>query len=151
METIFKIDSIDDYNHAMGLETRHPLVTVINEGDVKQFPFSGEVTFQYGVYALFLKQTYCGDITYGRMPYDYQEGTVTSFAPGQVVKVKFRPDFKPKSQGLLFHPDLIRGTSLGQDAGPAVPSRPHTRHVARAGYEAILVLRLLLARGPTPV
>ena len=115
METTFRVDSIDDYNRAMGLETKHPLVTVVNEGDVKQFPFSGEVTYQYGVYALFLKQTYCGDMTYGRMPYDYQEGTVTSFAPGQVVKVKFRPDFKPRSQGLLFHPDLIRGTSLGQD------------------------------------
>ncbi len=114
METTFRVDSIDDYNRAMGIETRHPLVTVINESDIKHFPFSGEVAYQYGVYALFLKQTYCGDITYGRMPYDYQEGTVTSFAPGQVVKVKLRPDFKPRSQGLLFHPDLIRGTSLGQ-------------------------------------
>ena len=115
METTFRVDSIDDYNRAMGIETKHPLVTVVNEGDVKQFPFNDEVTYQYGVYALFLKQTYCGDMTYGRMPYDYQEGTVTSFAPGQVVKVKLRPDFKPRSQGLLFHPDLIRGTSLGQD------------------------------------
>lgn len=115
MEEIFRVDSIDDYNRAMGLETRHPLVTVVDENDVKQFTFKGEVTYQYGVYALFLKQTYCGDITYGRMPYDYQEGTVTSFAPGQVVKVNFRPGFTPKSQGLLFHPDLIRGTSLGQE------------------------------------
>lgn len=115
MEEIFRVDSIDDYNRAMGLETRHPLVTVVDENDVKQFPFKGEVTYQYGVYALFLKQTYCGDITYGRMPYDYQEGTVTSFAPGQVVKVNFRPGFTPKSQGLLFHPDLIRSTSLGQE------------------------------------
>lgn len=115
MEEIFRVDSIDDYNRAMGLETRHPLVTVVDENDVKQFPFKGEVTYQYGVYALFLKQTYCGDITYGRMPYDYQEGTVTSFAPGQVVKVNFRPGFTPKSQGLLFHPDLIRGTSLGKE------------------------------------
>lgn len=115
MEEIFRVDSIDDYNRAMGLETRHPLVTVVDENDVKQFPFKGEVTYQYGVYALFLKQTYCGDITYGRMPYDYQEGTVTSFAPGQVVKVNFRPGLTPKSQGLLFHPDLIRGTSLGQE------------------------------------
>lgn len=115
METIFRVDSIDDYNRAMGMETRHPLVTVVNEGDIKQFPFKDEVTYQYGVYALFLKQTYCGDMTYGRMPYDYQEGTVTSFAPGQVVKVKLKPGFKPKSQALLFHPDLIRGTSLGQE------------------------------------
>ena len=68
----------------------------------------------YGIYALFLKQTRCGDIRYGRQIYDYQEGTVTSFAPGQVVEVNMEPGFKPKARGLLFHPDLIRGTSLGQ-------------------------------------
>ena len=115
MENIFKIDSIDDYNKAMGIETKHPLVTVVDEKSRSSYPFSGDVTYRYGVYALFLKQTYCGDITYGRMPYDYQEGTVTSFAPGQVVHVKLKPDFKPSATGLLFHPDLIRGTSLGQD------------------------------------
>ena len=115
MEKIIKIDSIDDYNRLMGIETRHPLVTVVNEKDRDSYPFHGETTINYGVYALFLKQTYCGDITYGRMPYDYQEGTVTSFAPGQVVSIKLKPDFKPNAIGLLFHPDLIRGTSLGSE------------------------------------
>ena len=115
MEKIFKVDTKDDYNRAMGVETKHPLVTVVDQSKIGGFPFTGEVAYSYGVYALFLKQTYCGDITYGRMPYDYQEGTVTSFAPGQVVHVKFRPDFKPNAVGLLFHPDLIRGTSLGQE------------------------------------
>ncbi len=76
-----------------------------------------EAAYDYMVYALFLKQTYCGDITYGRQPYDYQEGTVTSFAPGQVVHVKRMPHFEPNARGLLFHPDLIRGTSLGKGIG----------------------------------
>ena len=67
----------------------------------------------YGVYALFLKQTRCGDIRYGRQNYDYQEGTVTSFAPGQVVEVQMEE--RPQAQGLLFHPDLIRGTALGRE------------------------------------
>ena len=115
MEKIFKVDSIDEYNKVMGVETKHPLVTVIDEKTLSRFPFEGDITYSYGVYALFLKQTYCGDITYGRMPYDYQEGTVTSFAPGQVVHIKLRPDYKPNATGLLFHPDLIRGTSLGQE------------------------------------
>ena len=46
---------------------------------------------------------------------DYQEGTVTSFAPGQVVEVEMQQGVKPNAHGLLFHPDLIKGTSLGQD------------------------------------
>lgn len=114
MEKIFKIDSIDDYNKMNGFETFHPLVAVVDMSkstrDLKE-----DASFNYGVYALFLKQTYCGDITYGRQPYDYQEGTVTSFAPGQTVHVKYRPDFVPNALGLLFHPDLISGTTLGRE------------------------------------
>ena len=34
----------------------------------------------YGVYALYLKDTYCGNIMYGRQSYDYQDGTIVSFA-----------------------------------------------------------------------
>ena len=114
-ENIIRIDSIDAYNKAMGLETQHPLVAVVDMKKADLAVVRQEVTFNYGVYALFLKQTYCGDITYGRQPYDYQEGTVTSFAPGQMVHVKPRPDFQPNALGLLFHPDLIRGTQLGHD------------------------------------
>lgn len=117
MEQQIFIDSIDEYNRTLGMETLHPQVAVVdlNGCDPAQFP--AEVTYRYGVYALFLKQTYCGDITYGRQPYDYQEGTVTSFAPGQVVHVRHKPDFRPNAVGLLFHPDIIRGTSLGQGIG----------------------------------
>lgn len=115
MEELIKIDNIDDYNRMMGVETLHPLVTVIDASTAPPSAFPQEASYSYGVYALFLKQTYCGDITYGRQPYDYQEGTVTSFAPGQVVHVKHRPDYKPNALGLLFHPDMISGTSLGKD------------------------------------
>lgn len=115
MEEKITIDNIDQYNKMMGFETLHPLVTVVDLSQTSREVFPPDVTYHYGVYALFLKQTYCGDITYGRQPYDYQEGTVTSFAPGQVVRIRHKPDFVPKSKALLFHSDLIRGTSLGQD------------------------------------
>ena len=82
---ILQINSIDSYNSLFGLETRHPLVAVVDPADATRFP--SHFTMNYGIYALFLKQTRCGDIRYGRQTYDYQEGTVTSFAPGQVVEV----------------------------------------------------------------
>ena len=69
----------------------------------------------YGLYALFLKQGAGCSIRYGREKYDYQEGTVVSFKPGQVVEVEWdesRP--MPPSRGLLFHPDLIYGTPLAK-------------------------------------
>ena len=70
----------------------------------------------YNLYALFLKEGKSCDIKYGRRDYDYQEGTIVSFAPGQVVEVNMpQNEMRPKVYGLLFHPDLIRGTQLGQN------------------------------------
>ncbi|MEG1522412.1 MAG: helix-turn-helix domain-containing protein, partial [Bacteroidales bacterium] len=55
-------------------------------------------------------------LKYGRKNYDYQEGTITSFAPGQVVELEMtETEINPDVYGLLFHPDLIRGTALGQN------------------------------------
>lgn len=117
MEQLITIDSIESYNSFFGLETRHPLVAVVDMAQATNTRLPDEMAYDYRVYALFLKQTYCGDITYGRQPYDYQEGTVTSFAPGQMVHVKLDGKTKINARGLLFHPDLIRGTSLGHDIG----------------------------------
>lgn len=113
MDEIIKLDSIDKYNQLFGLETLHPLVSVIDLSEATRFPT--HFTFNYEVYALFLKDTRCGDIRYGKQTYDYQEGTVVSFAPGQVVETELDPGVKPMAQGLLFHPDLIKGTSLGAE------------------------------------
>lgn len=115
MDEKISFTTVDEYNKRYGFETMHPLVTVVDLNGTDPNIFPKEATYSYGLYALFLKQTYCGDITYGRQPYDYQEGTVTSFAPGQVVHVKHIDDFKPNALGLLFHPDLIKGTSLGRE------------------------------------
>lgn len=112
MEKIIKIDNVECYNNLFGLETLHPLVSVVDFRNATHFP--SQFTMNYGIYALFLKETLCGDIRYGKQKYDYQEGTVVSFAPGQVTEVTMRPDAQPAGQGILFHPDLIKGTSLGR-------------------------------------
>lgn len=113
MNEIVKLDTIDRYNRFFGLETQHPLVAVVDTANCTLHP--QHFTLNYGIYALFLKQTKCGDIRYGRRTYDYQEGTITSFAPGQVVEVNMTAGVQPRARGLLFHPDLIKGTSLGRE------------------------------------
>lgn len=113
MDGIIKLDSVDRYNKLFGLETRHPLVSVVDLSKATKWPMRS--SFNYGIYALFLKDVKCGNIIYGRQYYDYQDGTVVCFAPGQVTDIEMDPNVRPAAHGLLFHPDLIRGTALGQE------------------------------------
>lgn len=113
MNDIINIDSVDVYNKLFGLETLHPLVSVVDLSEAKGYP--ERFTVNYGIYALFLKDTKCGDIRYGKRTYDYQEGSIVSFAPGQVAEAEMLKGVQPKARGILFHPDLIKGTSLGQE------------------------------------
>lgn len=110
------LDSVEAYNHLYGLETLHPLVAVIDLKKAKN-PVN-HVLMNYGVYALYLKNGENCTVKYGRASYDYQEGTVVSFAPGQLVGVESESDVIQQDViGLLFHPDLIFGTPLGEMIG----------------------------------
>ena len=84
-----KLDSVDMYNKMYGLTTRHPLVSVVNLKDATSI--ANNFRLEYGLYALFLKNGVSCSIKYGRKKYDYQEGTVVSFAPGQIVDVELKP------------------------------------------------------------
>jgi AraC-like DNA-binding protein len=64
---------------------------------------------------VFLKEIKCGDLQYGCNYYDYEEGTLVFVGPGQVIGVENNGElYQPKGQALAFHPDLLRGTSLGR-------------------------------------
>jgi len=116
MGTVVKYDNIFQYNESRGVETLHPLVSVIDFSKAEPIP-PGHYRHRFGFYAVFLKDVKCGDLRYGRNYYDYQEGTLVFMAPGQVVEVevKDKPQVPPKGRALLFHPDLLRGTSLGRN------------------------------------
>jgi len=113
MEEIARLDHVYQYNELMGIETLHPLVSVI---DMSKCPRMRHSRRLYGFYCIFLKDVKCGDLRYGRNYYDYQEGTLVFTAPGQVVGVEDNGEvFQPKGWALLFHPDLLRGTQLGRN------------------------------------
>ncbi len=111
MKEIF-INTIQDFNDYQGVETLHPLVSVVHVENTEHIK---ECMMHYGLYAIYLKENKGCKLSYGRTPYDFDEMTVTSFAPGQVVKVEPNPDVPfAKFTALVFHPDLLNRTALGR-------------------------------------
>ena len=112
MDKIVKIRSIAQYTTMRGVPTKHPLVAVIDLSKAKPMPAK---TFNFGLYAVGLKEFKHSQLRYGRRHYDYQEGSLIFVAPGQVLGVQPGVDlFAPKGWALLFHPDLLNGTPLGK-------------------------------------
>ena len=111
MKEVF-INTIQDFNDYQGMETLHPLVSVVHVENTEHIK---ECVMHYGVYAIYLKENKGCKLSYGRTPYDFDEMTVTSFAPGQVVNVEPNPDVPfAKFTALVFHPDLLNRTALGR-------------------------------------
>lgn len=107
---IKKIASVGDYSKMRGAETLHPLINVLDYGNLR---FLEPASYHFGFYAIFLKETKCGDLRYGKEIYDYQEESLLFIAPGQVLTIdKYNPGQKPKGKMLLFHPEFLNGTSL---------------------------------------
>lgn len=114
MDKILNMDSVDLYNKLYGLETLNPLVSVVDLNKATRVMDYNR--WNYGIYALYLKMEKACDIRYGRQHYDYQEGTVVCFAPGQTAEITLTTDrVQMNVLGILFHPDLLRGISLGRD------------------------------------
>ena len=106
------LDTIQQFNDYNGMETLHPLVSVVH---VESTEHIKECMMKYGLYALYLKENKGCKLSYGRTEYDFDEMTVTSFAPGQVVTVEPNPEVPfAKYSALAFHPDLLNRTSLGK-------------------------------------
>ncbi|MGI6219417.1 MAG: helix-turn-helix domain-containing protein [Bacteroidaceae bacterium] len=112
-ETLLNIETVADYNNLLGVETQHPLVSVINLDQAKPMR---HMRHTFGFYVVFLKDEKNCDLIYGRQRYDYQKGSVICLAPGQVIGIEDTgKDFQPHGWALCFHPDLIRGTNLGRN------------------------------------
>lgn len=109
----FYFNTVQEFNDYYGLETLHPLVSVVRYDKPRVLE---EATYHYGLYAMFLKENKGCKLSYGRTEYDFDEMTVTSFAPGQVIHVEPNPEVTtPKWTAIIFHPDLLNRTSLGKN------------------------------------
>lgn len=112
-KTLLNIETVTEYNDMLGVETLHPLVSVIDLSKAKPMR---HIRHTFSFYVVFLKDEKNCDLIYGRQRYDYQKGSVVCLAPGQVIGIEDTgEDFQPQGYALCFHPDLIRGTNLGRN------------------------------------
>lgn len=111
MAKSINFNTVKDYNDFNKNETLHPLISIVDHSKADRRS-AHKMTFN--VYCVILKQTKCGDLRYGNNNYDYQEGTLVFFAPGQVVEVTSEEEFQPLGTALVFHPDFLHNTSLGK-------------------------------------
>ncbi|SHL41890.1 Helix-turn-helix domain-containing protein [Chishuiella changwenlii] len=97
----------------IGVKTLHPLISAVDMSEVDNFPLSPMISNFYTIYFIEIE---CGVMKYGRNNYDYQEGTLLFTAPQQLIQGEptISPD-EAKGWVLIFHPDLIRNTTLGKN------------------------------------
>ncbi|WP_114821586.1 helix-turn-helix domain-containing protein [Chryseobacterium sp. KLBC 52] len=114
MKPIINIQSISDINNFVQHKTRHPLVTVIDFGKMDDQMEEG-IRISCDFYSVMFKNYCANNMRYGRQSYDFQEGSLVCIAPKQVVTMDTEIIKKENMMGwgLFFHPDLLRGTSLG--------------------------------------
>ncbi|WP_188928224.1 helix-turn-helix domain-containing protein [Puia dinghuensis] len=130
MNKVTKLESVAQFNTQRGQETLHPLVSVLDQSKSKPIR---PTRFISDLYLVFLKDTKCAELNYGRSHYDYQEETMIFIAPGQVAGFDENGELlQPNGWALAFHPDLIRGTAIGR----------HVKDYSFFAYEANEALHL---------
>ncbi len=108
-EAIRHIETISEYNEIYGFKTMHPQVAYV---EFEKASGAIQGLHAYGFYTLFLKDTKCCVINYGKTQYDFDCETVVAIAPQQVLQYRLVEGVPQRAIGLLFHPDFMRGTHL---------------------------------------
>ena len=108
MPILHDFPTIKDYNDFLGVETKHPLVSVVNMSDLDHMTRG---LHRFAFYCIYLKDILCGPMQYGKSVYDYEEGTLICIGPNQISGCE-KEEIVPASKGwiLMFHPDLFLGT-----------------------------------------
>lgn len=114
LKPILHLHNISDINAFVENKTRHPLVAVVDFSKLDEHIEEG-TRISCDFYTVMFKNYCANKFRYGRKTYDFQEGSLVCIAPKQVLIMDTEAEKRDDMMGwgLFFHPDLIRGTSLG--------------------------------------
>ncbi|RSK44749.1 helix-turn-helix domain-containing protein [Hymenobacter perfusus] len=106
--------SVSDFAQHFGFPPPvHPLLSVIDLGQHRNPPVTGPALRQ--LYIITLKKGLKGRLQYGHRTYDFSEGVLAFYAPGQVCASDPSVDLSElEGWMLVFHPDLLLRHPLGR-------------------------------------
>lgn len=111
----YVINSISELHRILELpKPEHPLVSVINLNEIKCYTDESLSSVIYNFYSVCIKKDYKGKLKYGQNYYDFDEGVMTFFAPGQVISTELADDLAISGHWLIVHPDFIRNYVLSK-------------------------------------
>ncbi len=114
----YTINSISDLHRLLGLpKPLHPLVSVIDMSGIACHFDDNLTSVIYNFYSICIKKNFKGKLRYGKNYYDFDEGTMTFFSPGQVISTVVEADIALDGWWLVVHPDFIRTYTLGKIIG----------------------------------
>lgn len=110
----YEINSITDHRRVLSLPgPEHPLIDVFRMEDVKHNPDKRYRTLMLNVYCISLKKKVQGKVKYGQGYYDYDEGLMSFFSPGQIV-ASVPENHRLEGWCVAFHPDFLKGHPLAR-------------------------------------
>lgn len=118
MKPIIHLKSISEINRFVQNKTQHPLVSVIDFSTADEYLEEG-TRLSADFYTIMFKNYCSNHMKYGRQSVDFQDGSLICIAPKQLITLDNDIEKKENMMGwgLFFHPDLLRGTSLGNKMG----------------------------------
>ncbi len=111
----YVINSISELHRLLQLpKPAHPLVSVINFADVKCVDDEKMRSIVYNFYSVCTKKGYKGKVKYGQNYYDFDDGIMTFYSPGQVLTTEPAEAGDTAITGwwLVVHPDFLRSYTL---------------------------------------
>lgn len=106
MSEIIRLERVPDYCQRYHFDCMNDLVTLVDFSLVSKMKLE---LMSFGFYAIILKESHDGPLTYGLTKYNYQNGSLIFVAPNQIFGADGGTAEEPQGYALLFSTNLFRG------------------------------------------